>query len=300
MLNPKETYKRSYYGLPHFFICNNKMHKPVASLILLILFMIAIFQFFPANATNPITRPHASAPEGVDINFNIQHPIEDTPYFDGKITAIFNVTINGPASINGQPLNKHLGFTYYQGDWMLEKEFCSPTILTEDFHSYNFSVSSIPSGQHTIEFTGNAQGDFVLANGSSVAFSMEKSVSVNLLINEYIAIEFLLPQNYNSTSSSFPLNFTVDRPVTEITYTLDNQEPTSISGNTTLINLSNGRHTVTIYARNEFGHTGTSDTLIFNIDASEPFPVGLFVVAVAVIIVCAGIVVYLKKHKRNT
>jgi hypothetical protein len=86
-----------------------------------------------------------------------------------------------------------------------------------------------------------------------------------------------------------PLDFTLSEQVSQITYSLDGQKNVTISGNTTLTGLSRGEHNVTIYATDEAGNLGTSETLYFTIE--EPKPFLTLLVATASIIIIVGVVV---------
>ena len=103
--------------------------------------------------------------------------------------------------------------------------------------------------------------------------------------------------------SSVPLNFTVDELNSQIKYSLDGQENVSISGNMTLTNLSYGEHNLAVFAMDEAGNTGASETIYFTISREpepEPFPVVPVVAAVSVVTVVlavAGVLVYHKKRR---
>lgn len=106
-------------------------------------------------------------------------------------------------------------------------------------------------------------------------------------------------------SGSVSLNFTVNKPTSWIGYSLDGFDNVTITGNTTLTGISSGLHNITVYAKDEFENTGTSETITFTI-AKEPesFPIRLAVAAAivvaAVVLVAAvgvGLSVYLKKRK---
>jgi hypothetical protein len=103
---------------------------------------------------------------------------------------------------------------------------------------------------------------------------------------------------YNVTDVS--LAFTVNRPAMWLGYSLDGKENVTITGNTTLSELSNGLHNVTVYANDTFGNMGTS-TISFTISKPEPFPTTLVVTAAGVTAVAigAGILVYFKKRHRK-
>jgi len=115
-------------------------------------------------------------------------------------------------------------------------------------------------------------------------------------------ISVVSPENKTYTSSNVSLAFTVNKPVSWVGYSLDGQDNMTITGNATLSRLTNGLHNITVYARDEFENTGTSETISFSVDVpepSEPFPTTLVVTAsgVAVAIVGAGLLVYFKKRK---
>ena len=73
------------------------------------------------------------------------------------------------------------------------------------------------------------------------------------------------------------------------------QENITITGNTTLNQLSNGLHNITVYAKDTFGNAGASKTICFRV--TEPFPITLTAAAVAsVTLVCVGLLIYFKKR----
>jgi parallel beta-helix repeat protein len=111
-------------------------------------------------------------------------------------------------------------------------------------------------------------------------------------------ISVLSPVNQEFNESSVPLLFTVDKQVNWIGYSLDGQDNVTTSGNTTLTGLPNGDHNVTVYATDQFGNAGASETSYFNVDAPEPFPTTLVIASViTVAVVGVGLFVYFKKRK---
>jgi len=112
-------------------------------------------------------------------------------------------------------------------------------------------------------------------------------------------VTLLLPQEGKFNTSDVPLDFAVDQPVSQITYSLDGQENVTVTGNTTLTGLANGNHNVTVYATDEAGNTGASETLFFSVEVPEPFPfVPVATAVTAVAVTGAGLLFYLKKRKR--
>ena len=96
------------------------------------------------------------------------------------------------------------------------------------------------------------------------------------------------------------LNFTANEPVSQFTYSLDGQDNVTISGNSTLTDLPYGEHNVTVYATDEVGNTGASETIFFTIpEPPEPFPTTLVVASVIIIvIVFAVFLLYQRKHEK--
>ncbi len=92
---------------------------------------------------------------------------------------------------------------------------------------------------------------------SSAQPSTNISVSDSLLTND--TIPFKITNVHTIWSIEHPgqvqFNFTVAEKPLLITYSLDNQANTVVSGNFTLTNLTNGSHNVTLYVTDKSGNT---------------------------------------------
>lgn len=111
-------------------------------------------------------------------------------------------------------------------------------------------------------------------------------------------IKVLSPADQTYNVSSVSLVFTVDKLVNWMGYSLDGKENVTLTGNTTISELSNGLHNVTVYARDEFENVGTSRTISFSVEV--PFPTTLVIAPIAsVAVVGAGLLVYLRKRQRS-
>ncbi|MGD6807372.1 MAG: right-handed parallel beta-helix repeat-containing protein [Candidatus Bathyarchaeia archaeon] len=99
--------------------------------------------------------------------------------------------------------------------------------------------------------------------------------------------------------SSVPLDFTVDKPVAWMGYSLDGTQNVTLSGNGTLTDVPNGVHTVTVYANDTFGNMG-SETFRFTVAVPEAFPVAIVVAVLGVSAVAVGVgsIVYYKRRRR--
>jgi hypothetical protein len=110
-------------------------------------------------------------------------------------------------------------------------------------------------------------------------------------------VSILSLENKTYNGSNVPLDFVSNEPISQSTYSLDGWANVTFAGNTTLTELANGDHNVTVYAKDEAGNVGASETVWFSV--AEPFPVVLVTAAsvATVAVVGAGLMVYFKKHK---
>jgi parallel beta-helix repeat protein len=118
---------------------------------------------------------------------------------------------------------------------------------------------------------------------------------------EELQIIVLSPENITYTATSIPLDLILSQPTNWLGYSLDFQTNVTISGNTTL-SLTQGSHSLTVYANTTQGASASSETIYFTINVPEQFPtVPVAVVSAASIgtVVVAGAFFYVKKHKRE-
>jgi hypothetical protein len=110
-------------------------------------------------------------------------------------------------------------------------------------------------------------------------------------------IDVASPENVNYASSEIALNFTVNMPVELICYSLDGNENVTVTGNTTVTRLNDGVHNITVYAKDEFGNTGASETITFSVEV--PFPaVPVATASIATIaVVSVALLVYFRKRR---
>ena len=113
-------------------------------------------------------------------------------------------------------------------------------------------------------------------------------------------ISIVSPENKTYKVNNVSLTFTVNELPSWIGYSLDGQANVTITANTTLTELSDGPHTLKVYARDTAGNTGTSETIYFNIvQKTESFPT-LIVVPIAIIaVVGAALLVYFRKRGKQ-
>ena len=109
----------------------------------------------------------------------------------------------------------------------------------------------------------------------------------------------LSPQNQIYTATDVPLTFTVNGPTPQTTYSLDGQENLTIDGNTTLTELANGDHNLTIYAKDKAGNIEISETTYFSVEVPFPTTIAVATSGASLAVIAAGLLVYFKKRKRE-
>ncbi len=170
--------------------------------------------------------------------------------------------------------------------------------LSDIGNSYvgNATLTDLSQGPHNV--TVWIRADSFWLSYSCYVWSIFATVSFNIdSIPPNISI--LSPETKAYNTSDVPLDFTVNKTVSQISYSLDGHENITTTGNMTLTQLSDGAHNVTVYATDEAGNVGTSQTINFTITKPEPFPTVPVAVAsmVIVAVACVGILLYLRKNR---
>lgn len=114
------------------------------------------------------------------------------------------------------------------------------------------------------------------------------------------SISIASPKNKSYTTTDIKLTFVVDELVLWMAYSLDNQPNVTITESTVISRLSEGSHTITVYANDTAGNTGTSDIVYFTIETQQVEPLQMWIVATIAIIagVITAFLVYLAKVKK--
>jgi hypothetical protein len=144
------------------------------------------------------------------------------------------------------------------------------------------TLSGISQGAHNvIIYANDSLGN--MGSSNTVFFSIDTLPPI---------IDILLPQNQSYDSTDIQLTFTLNENVTYLAYSLDGQEKQVIAGNVTLPALTNGSHTLILYATDQVGNSGQK-SVSFNI---APFPFVLLVAVIAIVtIVLAGGYLFFKR-----
>jgi hypothetical protein len=191
--------------------------------------------------------------------------------------------------------------------------FGSDTRATE-FH-FSGKLTGLTDGIHSIKVSALYVGNYSPAPYSVETFSVigcsqKIFFSIDTQPPE-ISILSPEPRTYNVTNIS--LNITFSEPVSWVRYSLDGKGNVTLDMNNTLsfnhslTELSEGKHNLTFYACDRFGHTGASDNIEFMVvqeteTGSDPTGFSAVILLAAspvfvAVVVAAGLLVYSKKRR---
>jgi hypothetical protein len=232
----------------------------------------------------------------IPLAISISSPQNNTIYKVNNITLAFNINAQNTSlyDIDG---------IYFKADWMPD----NVTVYKDngysgpEFWEYNETLWNIPDGEHSVVVTAWG-GNYYVTGQTANIFEMTTTLIVNFTIADITPprVSILSSQNKTYSTNGVPLNVTVNEPSSKLAYSLDGQDNVTIAGNQTLTGLSSGKHNLTVYAQDNAGNVGASETVSFSI---EPFPTTLAIIAAsgaALAVVAVGLLVYFKKRKHQS
>jgi hypothetical protein len=229
----------------------------------------------------------------VTLAFTIESDVPPTEYFNGSVLDLclrHGVVLDYDTAKLVDILDTS---TFPQGGFPDDV----PITLSAIGNRYvgNATLTGLSHGSHNITVWIRAEQYMISYSGlvwavfSTVSFSISPQITI------------LSPETKAYNISDVPLDFMVDGTFSEIEYSLDGQSNMTINGNTTLTGLPNGDHNVTVYATDQFGNTGASETIYFSVEVPEPFPTTIVAASIAsVVIIGAGLVLYFTKIKKTS
>lgn len=238
---------------------------------------------------------------------------ENETYATDNVSLSFDVEVGDPSSISASYISDvsvWVSEVYYETDWNQDSvSVYNNTSFFNLLSSFVFSgnLTDIPDGNHCVVVHATETGLYV---GGSVPgsndlyryqyqFYMGSQFPINFTVDTSSPrISVFSIQNKTYVTTDVPLKFTVDEPPSWMSYSLNGQDNVTITGNTTLTDLPEGEHDVTVYATDLAGNNGTAETRYFNIDVPEPFPTAPVVAGVtSAVVVCIGVLIYFKKRR---
>ena len=233
-------------------------------------------------------------------------PSNGTVFSSKNFFLIFNVSI----------VKSYAGFPdvdriYYRPSW----QSSSVDVKPNKANSYSINITDVPEGTHLLSVHAVQEGRVYTHEEirqhwnapDSIThyyktFKITGSSRINFTIDATPPkVSILSIQNKTYDTPDAQLDIAVnEKSLSKLSYVLDGQENVTIVENTTLSDLSNGEHSLTVYATDEAGNDGASETIIFSVDV--PFPMALVAISASgmFIIAAAGLLLYSKKRKHQT
>ncbi len=278
-----------------------------------------------------ISPPSNAVPPAVSIS----SPKNNSVFASGNITMAFGVDIVVPTLPELWFYSLNLEAIYYKASWLPNNTYLDlqavrasipfrPRIYSNEslaIYKTNWLISgyqikpqfainltSIPEGSHSVEVFATMLGSRETSESPSFGgttlvrygnYHLIGSASIRFSV-EYPAV--LSPENKTYDVSSVQLNFTLNNSYSKVAFSVDGQPKATISENTTLFGLSNGSHNVTVYANDNFGNMGASETISFTVAVPASFPTVPVAAGSAVSIAAvtaAGLILTRRRHREE-
>jgi len=153
----------------------------------------------------------------------------------------------------------------------------------------------------------NEEGSDTFGDTPYILYGNNKDQYPLLPYGSPFGVSIISPENKTYKPGSITLTYIVTETGSSISYSLDGQANVTISGSTTLPEMSEGTHNVTIYAKDTYG-TEKSDTVHFTIskEAQTPtdnedkgeLPITLIAAAILLVAAVAIALLYFLKLKK--
>ena len=216
--------------------------------------------------------------------------------FTSQVSVYFTVNTANQAQISIlSPLNET-----YNIDKMIPLEFT--VNKTESIVKMGYTVdeqANVTVPRNTTLYGPLSDGMHTLKVYSLFSDILPVSSTVNFTVDTTAPVVSILSlQNKGYNSSKIPLVFTVNESTSLITYNMDGKVYT-IDGNTTLTGLQNVDHKLTVYATDEAGNVGASETIDFNVQVLLSPQAAFPIIPPMVIVVVGGLSLLILIRKRN-
>jgi hypothetical protein len=290
---------------------SNRQGLPVKKKRLLIAVFTSVFLSSALAGTllvnlgkaNPTVFTYAALPI-----ISVHSPANNTYFNSNEVLVNFSVTRPREWEMTMSALDWKISQELQRVSIHVDSKLYQSITVNNDLSSAPFtyfsSLTNLTDGEHNITIRAYASAfeyaqwyyrpkSSTVSNSSTVHFMVDTSppaVTVLELENkEYLESEVV------------PLTFTINEPVSNISYVLDGQENVTIVGNCTVSNLPYGEHNITVFATDIVGNVGISKTIHFDVARPpEPFPTTLVATASVgtIAVVGVGLLVHFRKRKR--
>jgi outer membrane protein assembly factor BamB len=133
--------------------------------------------------------------------------------------------------------------------------------------SYTVDLRNAPLGPQQIEVTASGVG-YLFGLSSWYIYFGSGSSSIHFIVAaDPPAIDVVSPENKEYNNDNIPLVFYTEEETPWLGYNLDNLANVTVNGNTTLTGLSDGYHSITVYANGTKWNAGKSSDVLFKVNA---------------------------------
>ena len=286
--------------------------KALALILLLALLLSGAGAFFvKSTQANPyiheVKGTEVPPPADTQPPVIIIHTPQNGSFYPKNLNLTFDVII---PETNGDKSVSAVIKLYYKASWEPNEITVTQKNFFGDSTSFSIDLSDVRGGNHSITIYAVGQGSYVTReelDGLTMTTYYEvfemTSFSTVSFTKDLVSpsISFLSPQNGTYVTSDVELDFTVSEAASEVLYCLDGKENQTITDSLTLTGLAEGAHNVTLYAADLVGNTAAPQTLFFNVDLPEPFPIMPVTASIATVAMVSfglGFLAYFKKRKR--
>jgi len=254
--------------------------------------LIKIGEADPIPQNPPVNEGEVPPPNGtLPPVISIFAPENNSVYASNNITFKFEVSIPQTNIVYFQGV-------YYKASWQSNNNSL-PLLLRQ-----SIDFKNLPEGPQWIQVYALAGGERATRTVNFTQYYVSYHVTASSIVNFTIdttppKVSFLSLEGKTYNTSDVPLSFTASEPVSQIRYSLDEQDNVTAYGNTTLTGLANGAHNVKVYAWDFAGNVGESETIFFSVEV--PFPTQFAIaLASAIAVVGAGLLVYFTKRRKQS
>jgi hypothetical protein len=276
---------------------------------MLLLLPLITMQLVNLAQANPYIRRWEKAgeippPEGtLPPIISIISPQNNTAYASNNVSLTLNVSMPESNSVS-----LYVSEIYCVPSWERGPHH---ELVKIDASQGSINLTDVPEGPHWLEVYAVASAtayesghklDGIDYTTYYVIYKITSSSLIKFTIdNTAPRILSVSVENKTYANSDVPLNVLVNEPASKVIYSLDGQSNRTAAGNTTLNDLSNGAHTLTVQVLDSAGNAGKLETVFFSVDVPEPFPTAPVAAAASVATVAVmgvGMLVYFRKSKR--
>ena len=234
---------------------------------------------------------------------------------------LFDSSANAISANNITDSNTGIGFRASSSNRILSNYFVNNEEQVYDYYVGNSSIAPSLNLWSIYQIGGNYWSDYTgvdVKSGSNqdevgsdgigdtpyIIYASNKDDFPLMPFGSPPGISIVSPENKTYSTTDIPLDFKVSETTSWIKYSLDGQTNATITGSTTLSELAEGVHTITVYAQDTDGLTGTSETIYFTISQgaepaqSESFPITWIAAIIGAAVVGVVLVYFLKIKKK--